>query len=289
MITELLKLEHEILDYLGHDLIEEFTAYVASAIEQGVQNCHEHYTFLSRLCPKLDVAGLESILDACRNINTKLDAQSIYREEALRVEIIKILNINAAHFADLRLAVRSAIVEGSEIPSAIDLNLLDHQYNALCAYVNQELRRQIAQSRKQLRPKAYEGIGLSGELNDMGFAIREVFLGSDAHVQGIKSGDLIIEIMKDGQVIKIADKALSDQEKVNYIRSAHHYKILQDGQIRVVEIAKQVQNGIYRTTESISDKIRCEIMKLSKNAKPQLVPVLPVRGFVEAANKQGVL
>ena len=289
MIKEGLKPGSEILDYFGQDLIEEFTAFVANSIEKGVDENHEYFSFLKRICPTLAKPDLERIYEACRVeiVNIELDRR--HQEESLRLDVLKQMDISRDQFEALRLVVRSSVLEGRDDLSAKKLDLQENQYQLLVDYVNKELARQIEHSRKQLRPKAYEGIGLSGELNEMGFAVREVFLGSDAHVKGIKRGDLIVEVIKDGKSIRIADPGISDQDRVNHIRSANQYKILQNGQVKVVEILKQIQNGIYRTTESITDKIRAEMSSPHRASKPHLIPVVPGRRpFQAAANTPGI-
>lgn len=279
----------EIVDYFGGDLIEEFTAYVANSLEKGVDENHEYFSFLIRICPTLAKVDLEKIYEACRVEMVNIELERRHQEESLCMDALKQIGINRDQFEALRLMVRASILEGKEELSAKKLSLREDQYRILVNYVNSELSRQIEHSRKQLRPKAYEGIGLSGELNAMGFTVREVFLGSDAHAKGIKRGDLIVEVIKDGKEIKIADHGLSDQDKVNHIRSANQYKILQDGKIKIVEILKQIQNGFYRSTESISDKIRAEMSSPHRGNKPNLMPVIPCRGsFQVAANSPGI-
>ena len=286
MADESVKLGSEILDYFGQDLIEEFAAFVAYSIENGISKEHEHYSYLSRICPSLDRSSLEKIFEVCRVEIVNIDIERQHLAEKMRQEAINKVAIHPEKFDALRLMIRGCILEGRDNLSARKLGLNEDQFNLLTAYVKEEIARQIEPSRNQLRPKAYEGIGLCGVLTKDGFRIKEVFLGSNAHTNGLKSGDLIVEAMQNGSYIKIGDPSLSDQERVNLIRSAHQYKILQDGKVRIVEIDKQIQNGVYHSSESISDKIRGEIA-VRRNQVSHLTPVIPGLNHLRPANGQG--
>ena len=102
MDREGLKLGSEILDYFGPDLIEEFTAYVANAIEKGVDKNHEHFSFLHRICPTLASPDLERISEACRVEIVNIELERRHQEELLRIEAIKTIDISAQRFEALR-------------------------------------------------------------------------------------------------------------------------------------------------------------------------------------------
>ena len=196
MAIEGVKLGSGILDYIGPDLIEEFAAFVAHSIEKGVNKDHEYYSFLSRICPDLEQESLERVFESCRVEIVNIDLERRHLAERLRQKAIEDIAICSEKFEALRLIIRGAVLEGKDHLSAKKLGISDEQFKLLTAYVDQELARQIEHSRKQLRPKAYEGIGLSGEFNEIGFVIREVFLGSDAHTKGLKKGDVIMEVVQ---------------------------------------------------------------------------------------------
>ena len=142
--------------------------------------------------------------------------------------------------------------------------LTQKQFSTIRDYIRNEQAEQLIESKNLLRPKSYEGIGLCGKFNQDGFVVEEVFLGSNAHEQGIKSGDIITSIIKQGEPIKLNNPNLSDLEKVNLIRGKDHpqnYQILSDGIIKTIMITPLKQNGFFKATESISSQMKLELLK----------------------------
>lgn len=275
MIVNREKLEREILEFVDQDLLEEFAAFVASSIENSFNPRHESYTILQRICPDMRRENLEIIFEICRDRLVKLELAREQNSKKQEEELATKLGITEVQFMTYKAIIKASVVKGGDILDYEKLGITEEQYRLIEDFVKHQLKVRALASTKQLRPLSYEGIGLCGELSDQGFVVREVFLGSDAHAKGIKAGDIIVQVEEGGELKAVADPNLSDQEKVNLIRGlsgAQKYKVRQDGAEKIVELAKQLQNGPYRASESISLRIKMELA----GRKAAILPKTPI-------------